>query len=64
MSMETLGAAGGLFLYAYFQELYASQGVVVAAISLLTLVSTGALGLFPETRARELEAIGATGGGS
>ncbi len=64
MSMETLGAAGGLFLYAYFQELYASQGVVVAAISLLTLVSAGTLGLFPETRARELEAIGATGGGS
>jgi MFS family permease len=57
ISVETLGAAVGLFLYAYFQALYPGQGVVVAVISLLTLVSAGSLALFPETRALELEAI-------
>jgi putative MFS transporter len=57
ISVETLGAASGLFLYAYFQELYPGQGVVVAMISLLTLVSAASLSLFPETRALELEEI-------
>ncbi len=57
ISVETLGAAVGLFLYAYFQELYPGQGMVVAVISLLTLVSVASLALFPETRALELEAI-------
>ena len=33
------------------------QGLVVSLLSLLTIVSTGALLLFPETRQRELEAI-------
>ena len=57
MSVETLGAAGGLFLYAFLQGLYESQGLIVAGISLLTVISAGALVLFPETRGRELEAI-------
>ena len=63
-SAETLGAAGGLFLYAYFQGIYMNQGLVVAVLSLLTVVSATTLVLFPETRARELEAIsGETGDG-
>ncbi len=56
-SVETLGAAGGLFIYAFFQELYQNQGLVISYISLLTVVSVAALVLFPETRARELESI-------
>jgi MFS family permease len=56
-SMETLGAAGGLLLYASLQATYQSQGLVTAGISLLTVVSATTLALFPETRARELEAI-------
>ena len=58
-SVETLGAASGLFLYAYLQGLYHAQGLVVACISLLTVVAATTLVLFPETRARELEAISA-----
>ena len=57
MSVETLGAAGGLFIYAFFQELYQNQGLVISYISLLTVVSVAALVLFPETRGRELESI-------
>jgi MFS family permease len=56
-SMETLGAAGGLLLYAWLQAIYQSQGPVTAGISLLTVVSAATLALFPDTRARELEAI-------
>jgi MFS family permease len=56
-SVETIGAAGGLFLYALLQGIYEHQGLVVGAISMLTVVSAAALFLFPETRARELEAI-------
>ena len=56
-SVETLGAAGGLFLYAFLQGLYQNQGLIVACISLLTVVSALALVAFPETRARELESI-------
>jgi hypothetical protein len=33
------------------------QGLVVSLISLLTIASTAALLLFPETRQRELESI-------
>jgi MFS family permease len=58
-SVETLGGAGGLFLYALLQELYQNQGMVVAGLSLLTVVSVTALVLFPETRALELEVISA-----
>jgi MFS family permease len=56
-SVETIGAAGGLFLYALLQGIYQNQGLVVAGISTLTIISAAALVLFPETRAMELEAI-------
>jgi putative MFS transporter len=58
LSVETLGAASSLFLYSYLMSvLDEQQGLAVASISLLALVSTGFLVLFPETRQRELEAI-------
>jgi putative MFS transporter len=56
-TVETLGAAGGLFLYALLQGLFQTQGRVVALISLLTAVSACTLILFPETRGLELESI-------
>jgi MFS family permease len=62
-SVETLGAAGGLFLYAFLQGLYHNQGLVVSLISLLTVISAAVLILFPETSARELESISADSDG-
>jgi putative MFS transporter len=56
-TVETLGAAGGLFLYALLQGLFQAQGRVVALISVLTAASACALILFPETRGLELESI-------
>jgi MFS family permease len=57
-SVETVGAASSLFAFSYLMEvLDGRQGLAVSLISLLTIASTGALLLFPETRRRELEAI-------
>jgi putative MFS transporter len=57
-SVETLGAALSLFAFSFLMEvLDGRQGLAVSLISLLTIASTGALLLFPETRQRELEAI-------
>ncbi len=57
-SVETLGAAASLFLFSFLMTVLDDrQGLVVSLISLLALVSTAALLLFPETRQRELEEI-------
>jgi putative MFS transporter len=57
-SVETLGAALSLFAFSFLMGvLDGRQGLAVFLISLLTIASTGALLLFPETRQRELEEI-------
>ncbi len=57
-SVETLGAAFSLFAFSFLMGVLDDrQGLVVSLISLLTLLSTAALLLFPETRQRELESI-------
>jgi len=55
--IETLGAGAALFLYAGLQSQLEHQGLVISLMSLLTVVSTAVLLLFPSTHRRELESI-------
>ncbi len=57
MIIETLGAGLGLFLYAGLQFRLQHQGLAISLMSLLAVVSTLALLLFPATHQRELESI-------
>ena len=57
VSVETLGAGGGLFAYAQLETSVGDLGLSLSIVSLLGAVSCVFLLFLPDTHQRELESI-------